>query len=299
MRFVSNVFSAIIDAVMKKTIAVIFHENEPRSSLPRFAIWHLAEVWREENIKVLFLFGVHKYVPADLALLHVDLTAVPDEYLDFGRRYPVALNGHVKNIHKSSFSKHRVKPGDGYEGKVIVKSELNYAGEPERKLLGNPLSRLALRIRCRLPIFQPVHRGPTPDFRTPRDYRIFENPGCVPEDWLKRNDIVIEKFLPEMREGLYCLRSHHFLGAHGACVLRKSVHPIINASTSIGREEVSPDPEIVKIAKLMKFDFGKFDYVLHEGKAVLLDTNKTPGAGRAPLFSVMCREWAKGIHAYL
>ena len=109
---------------------------------------------------------------------------------------------------------------------------------------------------------------------------------------------MIERFVPEIQDGLYCLRSHHFLGAHGACVLRKSVHPIINASTSISREEVDPDPEIVALATQMRFDFGKFDYVVHEGKAILLDTNKTPGAGKPPAFSIMCREWAKGIHAF-
>jgi hypothetical protein len=283
---------------MTKSIAVIFHKNERKSSLPRFAIWHLAKVWQEDNIKVFLLFGVQKFVPADLALLHVDLTTVPEEYLDFAQRYPVVLNGRIKDIRKSSFSKNKVKPGDGYQGKVLVKSELNYAGEPERKLLGTPLSRLALRITCRMPLFQPSRRGSEPDFRSPRDYRIFDNPGSVPEDWFGRNDVIIEKFLPEFKDGLYCLRSHHFLGDHGACVLRKSPHPIINASTSISREEVAPDPEIVELTKLMKFDYGKFDYVMHEGNAILLDANKTPGAGKAPTFFVICREWAKGIRSY-
>jgi len=28
------------------------------------------------------------------------------------------------------------------------------------------------------------------------------------------------------------------------------------------------------------FDYGKFDFVVHEGRAVLLDANKTPGRAR-------------------
>jgi hypothetical protein len=284
---------------MTKSIAIIFHKNERASSLPRFAVWHLAEAWRKENINVSLLFGVRKFVPADLALLHVDLTTVPAEYLDFAHRYPVVLNGRITDIRKSSFSRHRVKPDDGYRGKVIVKSERNYAGEPERKLLGTPLSRLALRVTCRMPFLRRSGGGSAPDFRAPRDYRIFDSPDSVPMDWYGRDDILVERFLPEVRDGVYCLRSYHFLGDRGACVLRTSLHPIINASTSKGREEVAPDPEIVAAAKHMKFDFGKFDYVLHEGQAILLDTNKTPGAGQAPEFFAMCREWAKGIHAYL
>ena len=284
-------------AVMTKRIAIIFHENEPKSSLPRFAVWHLAASWREQNIQVLPVFGIRKFVPADLALLHVDLTTVPQEYLDFASRYPVVLNGRIKDIRKSSFSQHRVSRGDGYSGKVIVKSELNYAGQPERKLLGTPLSRMALRISSRFPALTPAE-ATGPDFRKPGDYRIFDSSSSVPEAWFERSDLLIERFLPEIEDGLYCLRSHHFMGDRGSCIIRRSRHPIVNAATSISREEVAPDPEIVERTRQMGFDFGKFDYVLHEGKAVLLDTNKTPGAGKAAAFFVMCREWAKGIWQY-
>jgi hypothetical protein len=284
---------------VKKRIALIFHEHERKSSLPRFAIWHLAQAWREENIEVFLLFGVQKYVAADIALLHVDLTEVPDEYLDFAHRYPVALNGTIKQIRKSSFSKQRVYPGDGYEGKIIVKSDLNYGGEPERKLLGTPLSRLALRITSRFHFLRPSDDGLKPNFRSSRDYRVYENSATIPKDWFDDRNLFIERFVPELRDGVYCLRSHHFLGDRGYCVLRKSLHPLVHAATAIGREEVDADPEIVALAKYMKFDFGKFDYVMHENGPVLLDTNKTPGSGTSPGFFAVCREWARGIRAYI
>ncbi len=283
---------------MTKSIALIFHKNERKKSLPRFAIWHLAEAWREENIKVVPLFGVEKYIAADVALLHVDLTEVPEEYLDLAHRYPIVLNGHVRDIRKSSFSKHKVHPKDAYKGKVIVKSDLNYGGEPEKKLLGSPLSRLALRITTRLPFLPRIRTRAMPNFRSPHDYRIYENSYSVPKDWFCRNDLFVEKFLPEIKDGLYYLRSYHFLGNKGPCVLRKSTHPLVGASTAIGREEVAPHPEIVELTKRMKFDFGKFDYVIHEGQPILLDANKTPGVGKAPAFFAMCREWAKGIQSY-
>jgi hypothetical protein len=280
---------------MTRSVAIIFHKNERLKRLPRFAIWHLTEIWQEEKVKVIFLFGTGKYVPADLALLHVDLTVVPDEYLDFARRYPVALNGRVKNIQKSTFSSNRVNPGDGYEGKVIVKSELNYGGEPERKLLGTPFSRLVLRATMRLPWLRPSRKGSKLLFRLPSDYRIYDSPRSVPTDWFRRDDVLVEKFLPEIQDGLYCLRNYHFLADRGGCVLRKSVHPIIYAATATGRQDIDPDPAIVELTKSMQFDFGKFDYVMHEGKPVLLDTNKTPGAGRSPEYFAMCRRWAQGI----
>jgi hypothetical protein len=283
---------------MTKSIAIVFHRNERIKRLPRFAIWHLAEVWKKENITVFFLFGTEKYVPADLALLHVDLTSVPDEYMDFARRYPVILNGKVKDIRKSTFSKNRVNPDDGYDGKVIVKSELNYGGEPERKLLGTPLSRLASRTAMRMPWLLPSNKGSKLLFRLPSDYRIYNSLRSVPIDWFKRDGVLVEKFLPEIQDGLYCLRNYHFLGDRGGCVLRKSAEPIVNAATASNRQDIDPDPEIVKLTKSLQFDFGKFDYVMHDGKAVLLDANKTPGMGTAPEYFAMCREWAEGIHSY-
>jgi hypothetical protein len=284
---------------MKKRIALIFHEHERQSSLPRFAIWHLAEAWRKENIEVSLLFGVQKYVAADLALLHVDLTEVPGEYLDFAHRYPLVLNGLIRQIRKSSFSKQRVYPGDGYTGKIIVKSDLNYGGEPERKLLGTLLSRLALRITSRLHFPRTSDNGLKPDFRSSRDYRIYDSSACIPGDWFNDGNLIIERFLPEVRKGAYYLRSYHFLGNQGACVLRKSLKPLVHAATAISREEVDPDPDIVELTQQMRFDFGKFDYVMHEDRPVLLDTNKTPGAGRSPEFFAMCRNWARGIRSYL
>ena len=284
---------------MKKRIALIFHENERKHGIRRFAIWHLANLWRMENLEVVFLFGTAKFIPADVALLHVDLTVVPEEYVAFAGRYPVVLNGKVTDIRKSSFSGQKVNPEDGYEGPVIVKSEMNYAGQPERKLLGTSLSRLAFRISCRLPSIRFKSKGSGPDFRSPSDYVIYDSPRLVPREWFSRNDILVEKFIPEMHDGLYCQRVYHFLGDRGVCIFREARHPIVNNATVVSRHPIEVHPEIVKLTKTLQFDYGKFDYVLQEGKPMLLDANKTPGGTNTPRYIEMCREWAKGIHAYL
>jgi len=284
---------------MAKSIAIIFHENERRSTVRGYAVWHLAEIWRKENYRVIYLFGTQKYVPADLAVLHVDLSVVPDTYIDFAGRYPVALNGEVRDIRKSSFSEIRVTLNDGYQGPVIVKSDLNFAGQPERKLLGNPLWRLAKRIAYR---FHSRHLRVDPSrprFRLPNDYRIYDSVDSVPREWFNLNDVLIEKFIPEMHNGNYCQRVYHFLDNRGVCYFRRSNHPVVNPSRVVSREIVDVHPEIVARIKRMNFDYGKFDYVMHEGKPVLLDANKTPGGGDNPEFFDLCREWAKGLHSYL
>ena len=40
--------------------------------------------------------------------------------------------------------------------------------------------------------------------------------------------------------------------------------------------------EIVALRQRLGFDFGKFDYVLHQGRSYLLDVNRTPAFGHSP-----------------
>src|SRR5438094_3657126 len=117
------------------TIAVLFHEKNRKRHLRSYAISFLAEFWRQDGHRVHFLFGTRKFVPADLILIHVDLSIVPDEYLDFASRYPIALNSDVKDIRKSQISTNLVKQGDVYSGKVIVKTDLNFGGSPEQIII--------------------------------------------------------------------------------------------------------------------------------------------------------------------
>ncbi len=283
---------------MKRGVAVILHEHEWKHNLHDFAIWHLAKIWEQEGIKVHFLFGPRRFVPADVAILHVDLTVVPQEYIEFAEQYPIAVNSKVRDIRKSSISRIRVFPEDGYRGPVIVKSELNYAGQPERRLLGTALSRAVFRIACRWPLRRSAGSRREPNFRSPSDYIICNSPGSVPIDWFHRNDILVERFVPEIQDGFYCLRSFSFLGSSGVCTLRKAKHPIVNLPSTVHREVVEVHPEILQLKRSLGFDYGKFDYVIHEGVPVLLDANKTPGSGRDASYFAICAQWARGIHSY-
>src|SRR5437773_8137385 len=129
-----------------RTIAILFHENNRKHDLSSYAIAFLAEFWRQDGNRVRYLFGTRKFVPADLLLVHVDLSVVPDEYLEFASRYPIALNSGVKDIRKSQISTNLVKQGDAYSGKVIVKTNLNFEGSPEQILRRHRWQLLASRF---------------------------------------------------------------------------------------------------------------------------------------------------------
>ena len=67
------------------------------------------------------------------------------------------------------------------------------------------------------------------------------------------------------------------------------------------REIVEPHPEVLEIRRTLGFDYGKFDYVLHDGRVVLLDINKTPGESRIirPAAMARLRHLASGISVLL
>jgi hypothetical protein len=282
-----------------KTIAIIFHENDRKGAL-NYLIMRLADIWRSEDIVVIPVFGTKRYVPADLAILHIDLSVVPDKYIKFARKYPIVINGTVMDIRKSTFIDNMVLPGDNYEGKVIIKSDFNYAGVPERRLQNSSVQRIFWGIKSKLGLSELRVLAREPSFRRPSDYIILDSPDLIPKNWFKNKDIVIQKFLPEMDHGHYCIRNYYFLGDRYTCLLRKASHPIVNAGSTICLEPIEVDPEIAELRRKFRFDYGKFDYVVHEGVPVLVDINKTIGSAPpgAPYYPLLRSNLAAGIYSY-
>jgi hypothetical protein len=277
-----------------RTIAVLFHEKNRKRHLRSYAISYLAEFWRQDGHHVHFLFGTRKFVPADLLLIHVDLSVVPDEYLEFASRYPIALNSGAKDIRKSQISTNPVKQDDVYPGKVIVKTDLNYGGAPEQ-ILRTQRSywwRLARRFAR--------HHGIGAGWETFFKYWIYDRLTDVPPAIFKRNDLVVEKFLPEQEGHLFFVRYYEFLGDCSTCTRLASIDPIVRDGTVVRIEEIEPHPEIVRARNRLNFDYGKFDYVIHDGKPVLLDANKTTGADRVRTSELNARRRhrANGIYSY-
>ena len=281
-----------------RRIVVLLHRRQRERELRHYLIKHLADLWRSDGLDVVFLSGPDEVVAADALIVHVDLSVVPDDYLEFARQYRVALNGRVKDIRKASFSTQLVRVGDGYRGRVIVKTNLNYGGEPERRLDNSGIGSLMSRIGSSSPgsrIAQGLGRVPR--------YAIFERPDLVPRRFFDTDAYVVERFLPETEDGSYFIRSFDFLGDCATCLRIESKHPVIRGTTVIAAHEVEPAPEVWAWREQLELDYGKLDYVVRDGEVVLLDVNKTSGAGAIPLASgtrgSRRRYWANGIYAYL
>jgi len=286
---------------MKGTIAILFHEMERGRELGWYVIARVASVWRDMGYEVKHVFGTDTFVPADVALLHVDLSVVPPEYLAFADRYPVVLNRSAADIRKSSFSRNLVRRGDGWEGPVIAKSDLNCAGEPERVLQRRRFRSKSWLERRFAALRGGSGRRNATGFGSAADYRLFAARSEVPDRLFRDPQLVLERFLPEREGDHYFLRTYHFLGDRESCARLGGTEPIVTSATTTSRERIEPHPEIVAARHALGFDYGKFDYVVHDGQPVLLDINKTTALGaheRSAARTAAWRHRAEGIERY-
>lgn len=278
-----------------RRIAVLFHANEHRPNLPTYLISHLAEFWREDGHEVRFVFGTEERVAADVLFVHVNLSVVPKRYAAYATTFPAAVNGAALDIRKSVVSRQLVRPGDGWDGPVILKSNLNFNGSPERILAQSRLQRRSRLWRAATQRIAAVHD------RRWTGYRVLERAADVPAGLFAREDVVVERFLPEVEDGLYHMRMYQFLGDRWTCQRLASNDQVIKAGNSVSAAEVEPHPELGEWRKELRLDFGKLDYVVHDGRPVLLDANKTTGASRhmpPDQLAVLRRRLAEGLYSY-
>lgn len=276
-------------------VVILTHARTPLASRHYF-LRAVADVWREDGLRVTAVTDPDARVEADLAILHVDLTVVPEAHLAFARRYPVTLNARVADISKRRISAHLVRPGDGYEGPVVVKTDRNCGGTPEDRVAarGSRLRRAARALRGTLPWSL---RGRIPT----AEYRVFDAVRDVPWPVWRNRDLVVERFLPERDDGLYRLRTWIFLGDRESNSICWSPQPIVKSESVVRREPAPGVPEDLRaLRRDLGFDFGKFDYAIVDGRTVLYDANRTPTVGAFP--HVRCtpqiRHLAAGIRSF-
>jgi hypothetical protein len=277
-------------------IAILVHKNASFEN-PYYVLRAIAEIWREKGWQISVLQGPQGKIAADLAILHVDLTTIPHDYVEYLGQFPKVLNGRVTDISKRKISTNLVRRRDGYDGPVIVKTNRNCGGQMEAELAAGTkgLRRRALAIRRSLPWSM------RSDLEISR-YKVLSTTREVPYlVWLNPG-LVVERFLPEMREGFYCLRTWIFLGDRETNSVSYSKQPVVK-STNVVRREVVPDvpEELRQMRRNMGFDFGKFDYSIVDGRVVLYDTNRTPtlGAIAPEQYLPRAQHLAEGLKAFL
>jgi hypothetical protein len=265
----------------RKKIAVWLHERDAYPEVKVHFIWALCDLWRQQGVEVAVFKGLERMVAADVLLPHVDLTVLPEGYAELFSHYPRVLNCSVRDISKRRISRQLVTGTDAYAGAVIVKTNLNFGGLPEARLTGTALARRQknpwwARALLRRERFAEPEWG-TLRSLNPSDYKIFPSLKDVPPAVFANDSLVVERFLPEYEQGLYHLRIYQFLGERGYCVRLGSREPIVKTQSVVSREEIPIPPELVALRRELGLDYGKLDFVMRDGRVVLLDVNRTPG----------------------
>ena len=283
-----------------KRVVILLHDYQRGQRAQAYLIHALAEVWRKSGLEVSWQYGIRKRPQADLLIPQVDLTRLPDDYLAFIRSYPNVVNRQVVDISKRSFSEHLLEDGNDYPGPVIVKTNNNYGGWPERWLV-LPRQRL-LSLLCREALRTPWQAFAGLARQTVlRKYPIFNSLAEVPRGVFSNKALVVEKFLPEREGDWYFMRHYLFLGDHARNVRVVGKKPFLKRSACVPHDENLPvPPQLISLRRRLGFDYGKFDYTIHKGQVALLDVNWTPGSpGSAEIAARAARDLAGGIWSWL
>jgi len=252
-------------------ILVVHTKDEPFEEQP-FVIHLLAEEWRARGIPVEVTDTLPEPTGPDVLVFpHTDITAIPPPLAEVLSRCGRVINRAVTDISKRAISRYLVGSPDEYDGAVIVKTNLNYGGKPEMRIVaargGEPWDRLQNYLRVPWPVSGILNAEEYPIFREARNVPplVWENPR-----------LVVEKFLPEREGDLYGLRQYIFLGdvEFNTRALSKSM--LVKSRGIVHREMLASTPHGVRALRdQLGFDYGKFDYVMHDGEPVVFDVNRT------------------------
>lgn len=256
----------------------------------------LAVRWGEMGYDVLTHCGTKNLPPADIVILHVDKTIVPDDYVECLLPYPAVLNRTVLNISKSLISRNTVSPEEDYSGPVIIKTNANFGGIREAREKHSARKKRWWFLKTK------TNWGKI-DELNPHKYPIFKNKESLPAGVWKNKNLIVEKFLPEIENGLFFLRYWVFLGEQGWAGRFGAMNPIVKFRTRVTKDEPIPIPDELRLVrKNLRFDYGRFDFVKHNGKTVLYDVNKTLGMSggghQLEAYSAQLDILARGINEF-
>jgi hypothetical protein len=275
-------------------ILILTHPRDDFDAMP-YAIHLLMQIWQGRGLKVKVARGIHNDIDHDfLVVPHLDLTRTPEEYQHFLAQFPTVINRCVVDISKRKISRNLLTRPTDHDGPVIVKTNLNVGGESEVNSLrrNGILGRLAIAAARRMPWTYTGMLGCL-------DYPIYDHPSLIPRAVWRNPRLVVEKFLPERKGEFYCLRQYTFFGSREINTISMSREPIVKAQNVISREILPETPPALReIRRELAFDYGKFDYVMHDRSITLFDANRTPTynpASKAGSPSKLIVDLAQGI----
>jgi len=284
----------------RATIAILTHalqELRPGTTIARIANEH----WAPAGHRIILHRGFDRPPPADVAIQHVDLTKVPQPYLELERFYPSVINATVGDISKRRISADLLGEGSAHDGPVMVKTDLNHAGMPERLLRREMRGATGALLRMLEKVAPCTWFGCLPNDQ----YVVFEHKDAVPRWVWRSRGLVVQPLHMERRGDLFALNQWYFLGDKDCVSTLLSRSPVVKIANVAEFVPLHREvPEAIRRRRVeLKFDYGKFDYVVTDRGPILLDANRTPDEGTAfptiPRVFAICRALADGVARFL
>ena len=281
-------------------ILILHSKDEPIDGRP-YVVRLLADEWRRQGLEVEVADELAESTGPDVLVIpHIDMTVIPPDVAAVLAGCERVINREVTDISKRVVSRKIVTSPDEYFGPVIVKTDRNYGG----------LAEIRAEIRASTERADELNRAllqqhwSESGLLKPANYQVFRDPRQVPPAVWSNASLIVEKFLPEMQNRLYCLRQYVFLGDREITTRSLSTEPIVKARTIVKREVLDgpPPPAVREVRERFGFDFGKFDYVMNGDEAIVFDINRTPSydaASKAGSASPLIVDLARGIEPFL
>ncbi|MGA2227806.1 MAG: hypothetical protein ABSH41_25505 [Syntrophobacteraceae bacterium] len=255
-----------------KRIVILLHEHQRLET--SYLLDALRIEWQKRGLTVSSVNGIRR-IDTDLVFPHIDLTFTPPRFARYLQTLPAVVNRNVLDISKRSFSTLQLSGKENYRGPVIVKTDKNAGGSPEYNLFHSRYPGIARRWQKILLKSEKV-LGQFACRRQLGKYPIFESLEDVPAGVFRNRALVVEKFLPEKEGDRYFIRHYLFLGDRARSVRVAGPEPFLKRQgcTSIDEGCTVPE-EVISLRRRLGLDYGKIDYTLHDGRAAILDINRT------------------------
>ena len=278
-------------------IALIQHHHSS-DIRAHYLLAPIVDLWRKWGAEIVTISGPRWPHDVDLAIVHVDLSRVPDRYVPKRPKGLTLVNGQIRDIRKSVCLTDLLKPDSDWAGPVIVKSDENHCGIPERLAFERRWTpeAIAYRVRRKWTALRGRHVG----FDGKESYRVLPSLADAPA-WAFFPGSVVQPFRPEIRDGRYVLREYYFFGDRHYLSAEVGDTQILTSGEQIEGGATAVPPALLALRARLKMDYGKIDYAMVDGEAVAFDVNKTPST-RVPITAggrALAAALAPGIVRYL
>jgi hypothetical protein len=255
-------------------IAVLVHDHDRSFDATTSTIGAMAQRWRASGASVVVAQGARDAIEADVVINHVDLTVTPRSYRRYLQRFPVGINRELVDISKPLVSSHLLERPDD-DGPVIVKTSANAGG-------GRDLA-LAAQTSLRDRVAWKLARATSDDLARARylpasGYPVFASARDVPAGVWRNRHLVVERFLTERVGDDHVVRAWWFFGTRGLNTWIRACDPIAKGDAITDRRILDdpPPPVIEETRRRLHADYGRIDYAIVDGEAVVYDVNRTP-----------------------